>query len=154
MKSTIKGLLSFSLTMAVQLTVVSLVTMFGIILVSIILALHVGAAGLTQIMPKFAPEFAKACGLGDIEPKDIYDSQINLLIGACRFRELMAYYSGDPTLALAAYNSGVDSQTVRKTASSDVRSANQETIGYLAAAFVMQQKLLTKGNVNGRAANK
>lgn len=108
----------------------------------------VGATGLTQVMPKYAPEFAKSCGLGAIDPKDITDSQINLLVGACRFKELMAYYSGDPTLALAAYNSGMDSQTVRKTASSDVRNANQETIGYLAAAFVLQQKLLNESKVN------
>ena len=100
-----------------------------------------GAVGLTQVMSKYAPEFAKACGLGELDPADLADSQVNLLVGACRFKELMTYYSGDPTLALAAYNSGQDSPTVRKAASSDVRSGHPETVGYLAAAFVMQQRV-------------
>jgi hypothetical protein len=101
----------------------------------------VGATGLAQVMPKYAPEFAKACGLGELDPKDLQDSQVNLLVGACRFRELMIYYNGDPALALAAYNSGMDSPTVRKAASSDVRTGHPETVGYLAAAFVLQQRL-------------
>jgi hypothetical protein len=100
-----------------------------------------GAVGLTQVMPKYAPEFAKACGLGELDPKDLADSQVNLLIGACRFKELMAYYNGDPTLALAAYNSGMDSPTVRKAVSSDIRTGHPETVGYLAAAFVLEQRM-------------
>lgn len=101
----------------------------------------VGATGLTQVMPKYAPEFAKACGLGELDPKDLADSQVNLIIGACRFKELMAYYQGDPTLALAAYNSGMDSSTVKKAAQLDIRTGHPETIGYLAAAFVIEQKM-------------
>lgn len=101
-----------------------------------------GAVGLTQVMPRYAPEFAKACGLGELDPADLADSQVNLLVGACRFKELMTYYSGDPTLALAAYNSGQDSPTVRKAASSDIRTGHPETVGYLAAAFVMEQRVI------------
>lgn len=100
-----------------------------------------GAVGLTQVMPKYAPEFAKACGLGELDPADLADSQVNLLVGACRFKELMVHYFGDPTLALAAYNSGQDSPTVRKAATSDIRTGHPETVGYLAAAFVMEQRL-------------
>jgi hypothetical protein len=100
-----------------------------------------GATGLTQVMPQYAKEFAKACGLGELEPKDLADSQVNLLVGACRFRELMLYYEGDPTLALAAYNSGLNSPTVRKAVTSDIRTGHPETVGYLAAAFVLEQRL-------------
>jgi hypothetical protein len=105
----------------------------------------VGATGLTQVMPKYAPEFAKACGIGEIDPKDLADSQVNLIVGACRFKELMLHYKGDPALALAAYNSGLDSPTVRKTASLDVRTGHPETIGYLAAAFVLNQRMKRAG---------
>jgi hypothetical protein len=105
----------------------------------------VGATGLTQVMPKYAPEFAKACGIGEIDPKDLADSQVNLIVGACRFKELMLHYKGDPALALAAYNSGLDSPTVRKTASLDVRTGHPETIGYLAAAFVLNQRMTRAG---------
>jgi soluble lytic murein transglycosylase-like protein len=101
----------------------------------------VGAVGLTQVMPKYASEFAKACQLGALEPKDLNDSQVNLMVGACRFRELMVHYSGDPTLALAAYNSGLDSPTVRKAVTSDVRQGHPETVGYLAAAFILEQRM-------------
>lgn len=101
----------------------------------------VGATGLAQVMPKYANEFAKSCGLGELDAKDLQDSQVNLLVGACRFRELMLYYEGDPTLALAAYNSGMDSSTVKKAAQSDIRMGHPETVGYLAAAFVLEQRL-------------
>jgi hypothetical protein len=101
----------------------------------------VGAVGLTQVMPKYASEFAQACQLGALEPKDLNDSQVNLMVGACRFRELMVHYNGDPTLALAAYNSGLDSPTVRKAVTSDVRQGHPETVGYLAAAFILEQRM-------------
>lgn len=102
----------------------------------------VGAIGLTQVMPKYAVEFAKACNLGALDAKDLIDSQVNLMVGACRFKELMLHYNGDPTLALAAYNSGLDSPTVRKAVTSDVRQGHPETVGYLAAAFVLEQRML------------
>ena len=114
----------------------------------------VGAVGLTQVMPKYANEFAKSCGLGELDPKDLVDSQVNLLVGACRFRELMLHYEGDPTLALAAYNSGLDSSTVRKAASSDVRNGHPETVGYLAAAFVLEQRMRKEAHDNARTASK
>jgi hypothetical protein len=109
----------------------------------------VGATGLTQVMPRYANEFAKSCGLGELDGKDLLDSQVNLLVGACRFRELMLHYEGDPTLALAAYNSGMDSSTVRKAASSDVRTGHPETVGYLAAAFVLEQRMKKEASQDG-----
>lgn len=102
---------------------------------------HAGATGLTQVMPKYAQEFADKCGLGKLGPKDLEDSHVNLTVGACQFRSLMEYYGGDPTLALAAYNSGTDSPTVKKTKVGDVRTGHPETQGYLAAAFVLDTKM-------------
>jgi soluble lytic murein transglycosylase-like protein len=65
----------------------------------------------------------------------------------------MVYYEGDPTLALAAYNSGLNSPTVRKAAASDIRTGHPETVGYLAAAFVLEQRL-EKGKKNvGQESN-
>lgn len=101
----------------------------------------VGAIGLTQVMPQYAKEFAKACGLGELDAKDLADSQVNLLVGACRFKELMLFYEGDVTLALAAYNGGMNSPTVKKVAASDIRTGHPETVGYLAAAFVLEQRM-------------
>jgi len=101
----------------------------------------VGAIGLTQIMPRFANDFAKSCNLGTLDPKDLGDSQVNLMVGACHFRELMDYYKKDPTLALAAYNSGLDSSTVKKAASADIRNGQPETIAYLASAFILEHRM-------------
>lgn len=101
----------------------------------------VGAVGLTQVMPKFAQEFAEKCGLGKLGPKDLEDSHINLMVGACQFNALMEYYEGDPALALAAYNSGKDSSTVRKAKAGDIRTGHAETQGYLAAAFVLNERM-------------
>jgi len=101
----------------------------------------VGATGLTQVMPQFAKEVAKDCGLGELDAKDLADSQVNLLVGACRFKQLMLFYEGDVTLALAAYNSGQGSKTVKKIVESDVRTGHPETVGYLAAAFVLKHRI-------------
>lgn len=101
----------------------------------------VGAVGLTQVMPKYAQEFADSCKLGQLDPKDLADSQVNLMVGACHFRQLMEYYKGEVPLALAAYNSGLNSPTVRKAAASDIRTGHPETVGYLAAAFVLNQRM-------------
>lgn len=114
----------------------------------------VGAVGLTQVMPKYAQEFADSCKLGQLDPKDLADSQVNLMVGACHFRQLMEYYKGEVPLALAAYNSGLNSPTVRKAAASDIRTGNPETVGYLAAAFVLNQRMLVEDKNEFRTASR
>jgi soluble lytic murein transglycosylase-like protein len=62
---------------------------------------HVGATGLTQLMPATARW---------IEPgttrSDLRDSETNLRIGFSYLRRLIRKYDGDTTLALLAYNRG------------------------------------------------
>jgi soluble lytic murein transglycosylase-like protein len=62
---------------------------------------HVGAIGLTQLMPATARGFRKGTTVSDLR-----DPQINLSIGFKFLRELMEHYKGDAHLALTAYNRG------------------------------------------------
>ena len=62
---------------------------------------HVGAIGLTQLMPSTARWLKK-----DVTVQDLRDPKTNLTIGFKYLRELIDKYDGDERLALLAYNRG------------------------------------------------
>lgn len=62
---------------------------------------HVGAIGLTQLMPATARWLKK-----DVTVRDLRDSRTNLRIGFKYLRDLINKYDGDTKLALLAYNRG------------------------------------------------
>lgn len=62
---------------------------------------HVGAVGLTQLMPATARWIQK-----DVTVRDLRDSKTNLRIGFKYLNDLMQKYDGDTELALLAYNRG------------------------------------------------
>jgi hypothetical protein len=62
---------------------------------------HVGAIGLTQLMPATARWMKK-----DVTVADLRDSKTNLSIGFKYLRDLINKYDGDTELALLAYNRG------------------------------------------------
>lgn len=62
---------------------------------------HVGAVGLTQLMPRTAAWLQPGTTKSDLR-----DSQTNLRIGLHYLRDLIDKYDGDQELALLAYNRG------------------------------------------------
>ncbi|MBV9111051.1 MAG: transglycosylase SLT domain-containing protein [Gemmatimonadetes bacterium] len=62
---------------------------------------HVGAIGLTQLMPSTARGMRKGTTVADLR-----DPEINLSIGFKFLRELLDHYKGDSRMALIAYNRG------------------------------------------------
>jgi soluble lytic murein transglycosylase-like protein len=62
---------------------------------------HVGAIGLTQLMPSTARWIDK-----EVTPRDLRDQRTNLRIGFKYLNDLMKKYDGDAELALLAYNRG------------------------------------------------
>ncbi|HEU0077044.1 MAG TPA: lytic transglycosylase domain-containing protein, partial [Longimicrobiaceae bacterium] len=62
---------------------------------------HVGAIGLTQLMPATARWIKK-----DVTVRDLRDPKVNLRIGFKYLNDLMQKYDGDTELALLAYNRG------------------------------------------------
>ena len=62
---------------------------------------HVGAIGLTQLMPATARWLDP-----DVTPRDLRDQRTNLRIGFKYLNDLMKKYDGDAELALLAYNRG------------------------------------------------
>lgn len=98
----------------------------------------VGAVGLAQIMPKYAQDFADICSLGKLEPGDIEDPTINLTLGACFFNHLTKEL-GSSILAVAAYNAGANSSSVKNLAA--LASPVYETAGYVAKASFLRERL-------------
>lgn len=92
----------------------------------------VGALGLTQIMPKLAPEFAKKCGLDDFKTDDLYNETINLYLGACQFKNLLQHdrVKGNSVKALIGYNAGLHSKQMEEALKGKPIS-NAETSGYI-----------------------
>ena len=88
-----------------------------------------GAVGLTQVMPRYAAEFSKRCYL-PTKSIDLYVPRVNLMTGACQFRYLIGQFDGNYSLALAGYNAGERSDTVKKLRK--LQKLNQETADYLA----------------------
>ncbi|HEX6910586.1 MAG TPA: lytic transglycosylase domain-containing protein [Longimicrobium sp.] len=62
---------------------------------------HVGAIGLTQLMPATARWLDP-----DVTPRDLRDQRTNLRIGFKYLNDLLKKYDGDAELALLAYNRG------------------------------------------------
>ncbi len=62
---------------------------------------HVGAVGLTQLMPRTAAWIKPG-----VTVRDLRDQRTNLQIGFKYLNDLMAKYDGDTHLALLAYNRG------------------------------------------------
>lgn len=96
-----------------------------------------GAVGLTQVIPKYAQEFANACSLGRVDTSDLMDSEVNLQIGGCWFAVLVERH-GSIALALAAYNAGTQSEAVKQL--KKLGSINAETANYLAKYITLVER--------------
>lgn len=97
-----------------------------------------GAVGLTQVIPKYAESFAHDC-YSSTKPLDVWVPEVNLKIGACQFRKLLVRYNGRYSLALAAYNAGAESPTVKKLRKGE--RVNQETADYISRFWNLWEAL-------------
>lgn len=89
-----------------------------------------GALGLTQIMPQYAREFGVSCGIKDLRDQDLVHPDVNLILGACRFKALLDTFNGQPVPALVAYNAGLASNQLKQLQS--LREiTNTETASYV-----------------------
>jgi len=88
-----------------------------------------GALGLTQIMPQYA-RLGTACGIKDLRDEDMIHPDVNLILGACRFKALLDAFNGQPVPALVAYNAGLASNQLKQLQS--LREiTNTETASYV-----------------------
>jgi hypothetical protein len=100
-----------------------------------------GAIGIGQIMPQYAKEFAAYCQMAAPSPSELSRLDINLAVSSCRWSELFVMFSGDVALGLASYNAGPNSKDIERIKQNGTRSINRETMGYLALAFSLQEKI-------------
>lgn len=98
-----------------------------------------GAIGIAQVMPKFAKEFLSECGITEtLMEHEVSDFFVNIHIGACRFKTLLEKHN-NISLALAAYNSGAYSQSVKKLKT--IQTGHPETMAYLAKFSYLRDEL-------------
>lgn len=100
-----------------------------------------GAIGIGQIMPEFAKEFAAYCNIPAPSKEELWDMETNLAISSCRWKQLLDIFKGDVALSLAGYNAGATSKAVKLIKDNKARKLNKETMGYLAQAFSLWQKV-------------
>lgn len=75
---------------------------------------HMGAVGIGQLIPKFAADFGKSCGITDVTAGDVTDAYTNAHLSACYFKQLIDLNKGSIPLALVAYNAGPSSADLKK----------------------------------------
>ena len=98
-----------------------------------------GAVGLTQVIPKYAKEFAERCGMSDVRQEDLKNPEVNLLVGACRFKALLDNFDGNTAAALVAYNAGAASDQLKQLKS--LRNiTNTESSSYVAKWLYLKDK--------------
>jgi SLT domain-containing protein len=64
------------------------------------------AKGLMQVIPKTGRRVASKIGLKNFETSQLYEPDINILLGTTYLAELLERYDGDLYRSLAAYNAG------------------------------------------------
>ncbi len=102
-----------------------------------------GAVGLGQLIPKFATGFGASCGLAEITAADIADDYTNAFLSACQFKTLIEQFDGNIPLALAGYNSGSASSSVKNLKAGGVPVT--ETAGYLSKVWTSKEQV-SKGD--------
>lgn len=100
----------------------------------------VGATGIAQVMPQYAEEFAKKCNLLAFKKDDLVDSEINMTIGACQFKALMAEMNNNIAAVLVAYNAGPNSASLKQLKTL-ANMTNTEPSSYVAKYFYLREEL-------------
>lgn len=99
-----------------------------------------GAVGIGQLIPKFAADFGKSCGITDVNAGDVGDAYTNAHLSACYFKYLIDLNKGSIPLALVAYNAGPSSADLKKAKQG--ASMSNEPSNYVAKVW-----LTTRGEI-------
>lgn len=67
---------------------------------------NAGAVGLMQIMPMEADRIATQAGIDGITREKLFDPLTNIAVGTAEYSQKLVATSGNPILAVAAYNAG------------------------------------------------
>jgi hypothetical protein len=103
----------------------------------------VGAIGLSQIIPRYAEEFAARCGITGLSQSDLTDTETNMLVGACQFKELLTTFDGSVASALVAYNAGKSSVSLKEM--QGLRNiSNMETANYVSKFAYLKEMVEIK----------
>lgn len=126
---------------------------------------HAGARGLMQLMPGTARETAGKIGLS-YNLSALYEPDYNIRLGSTYFRQMLDYYGGSYTLAVAAYNAGPGNVNKWLRANGDPRHPDVDVVKWIEEIPIYETKnyvqrvlenaviydLLNPGNQNVRIA--
>lgn len=98
-----------------------------------------GAVGLGQLMVRYYVGIAKQCGLGELAADTITDRYINAGVSACYFKYLINQSDNSVSLALVAYNAGINSSSYKHASKGGVPVT--ETAGYVSKVNISKEQL-------------
>lgn len=105
-----------------------------------------GAVGIGQMLPAYADDFAKICGLGEIHKSDLADDATSLLLSACYFSYLVDKADGSIALAAVYYNAGASSSSASR-ARLNLAPTADETQQYLNKIWLTKESLKVKDDL-------
>lgn len=99
---------------------------------------HVGATGLGQLLPQYADDFGRNCGVSGMAPRDVLDVATNALLSACYFR-MLSNQESLTAFALVGYNAGPHSKALDQAR--NLVGMNEESANYVARWNVVMELL-------------
>jgi len=90
-----------------------------------------GPKGLAQVAKRTFVEALGHCGMKNVHPDDVWDSDLNLYAGACYFRAQLEDSNGDLFIAAVRYNQGPASKEAKEFAKTGSLT-NVEALRYIA----------------------
>ena len=97
-----------------------------------------GAKGIAQMMPATAQAEADNLKMGKLTPDDLFDAEINILLGYTHFKGLAASYNGNLAKASAGYNGGPAGSTLKAMKNGGLGA--QETDAYVRSMYDMSEE--------------
>lgn len=103
-----------------------------------------GAVGIGQLLPQYASDFGRSCGIFSMNQTDVSDLITNALLSACYYGE-QKQKEGFTNFALVAYNAGPYSDTLDR--SKRMLTINHETANYV-SLFSIAKELFRARSTN------
>ena len=98
-----------------------------------------GPKGYAQLARATFREALGFCGIVDVHDDDVWETDLNLISGACYFRKMLEIHGNDTYQALVAYNQGANSQD-SKSYSENGSLNGIEPLKYIARFVYLKSK--------------
>ena len=101
---------------------------------------HAGARGMMQLMPGTAREVAGKLGMSYDAGSLTADTNYNLTLGSTYFQQMLSYFGGSYSLAVAAYNAGPGNVNKWLRANGDPRGGAIDMVDWIEAIPIFETR--------------